>query len=587
MDGRKFICANCAADLTGKLYVVCLTCKQAYDLACANIPENIYHHRQNEAWICDHCKAGEHPPIDVGSKSSPDLQSVPQSSRAKTVTDTGDTKDIDVIRQIVRLETGDLLQGRLVAMISGAVNSQISPVIENCMGNISDRVAKIEIEITALENAEPQNANSANTCISIRECPTPLCISPVYEEEVYKSGIVMSSKEAEILENDNFGEIRIIVRDELTSIMDDRVTNIISLAVVDQITPIMQIYIGNLEGIITVFEDKLKLLETSRRRRRSQTSSRAHPRVSYPQSKNSSRANPSTSNLPTEARFKVNDPGTSHSSSADHYQEKPNIGVEASHGTTTNIDDDPLYVDEVRTIIRDELSNVLNDRLTKTISKAIAEQVTPAIETSFRKLSERVATIEDRINQLETIDNGNTPDELRVAPRVNIDKRDGLDHVKSVDNINIPEEVKMASQTNSVKRDGLDHVNSTSQFKSTTAVSDNKDGPSKLKSTSQINADKVNNLSELKSASRASVNKVNDPDEFKAPRLGSDAENDSSESGVDEKSDSNESNAEEKSSSSELEKSPAENVDEGNNNSGELNVVQWDISLYLAFNCVE
>lgn len=609
MDAQKLICANCAANIAGQLYVVCMTCKQVYDMSCANIPEDTYHRRKKESWVCDHCKAGEQRPIAVSSRSSPDLQSVPQPPRAENVTNTEDINDINVIRQIIYFETTDLLQGHLVAMISSAVNSQIAPIVENCMGNISERIANIEIQIISLETgrrhiAYPQNANPVNTYISTRECPTPLCIPPIYENEIYESG--KSFRETEVPRDDGFGGIRIIIRDELKSIMDERVSNMISLAVVDQIAPIMQICIGNLEGRIIALEDKLQLLETSRRR--TQTRKKTRPKVEIENSQTGNRANPGMSKPQTGTNSKVDGPGTSHSPSAGHNQETQNLGLKAPHDATTTNTDNSLCIDEVRTLVRDELSNVLNERLTKTISKAIAEQIAPAIESSFGKLSGRVATIEERINRLESapginfdsknipgelkiapqassekrdgldhvksVDNTNIPGQLKIAPQANSDKRDGLDHVKSIDNMNIPGQLKIVPQANSAKLDGLDHVKSTSQinidkekFKNSTAVSGDKDnGPGKLKSSYQINIDKTYDPSKLKSTTQVSVDKMNSPDQLKASQVSIDEDVDSIESGVDEKS-----------SSSALENSPEENVSQENNSSGEFNIQYYGI----------
>lgn len=625
MDARNLICANCAANITGQLYVVCTTCKQAYDLTCANIPEDAYHHRHKESWVCSQCKAGKHPPIGISS-SSPDLETVPHPPSR----DTADVNDISVIRQIVQLETTDLLQERLAAMISSAVTSQITPIIDNSMGKISERVAKIEFKIISLEagrrrSVDPQITNPTIYIPTAEPlCPSPLCIPSVYEEEVYENGTIMSFREIGIYREDSFGGVRIMVRDELKSIMDQRITNMISLAVVDQIAPIMQISIGNLEGRIAAIEDKLKLLESSRRRNSIQTSSKADPRASsYPQTGFNSRANPEASNLQTGTSSRADpgalnpqtgtsprtnpgtstpqtgtsskvdagtstsqtgtsstiDPGASHSPSTSQNREKQNLEYKAPNDTSTNTDDSP-YVDEVRAIIRDELSNVLTESLTKSISKAITDQIAPAIENSFGKLSGRVATIEERINTLEStprVANGNVPGELRIAPQVSSDRHDGLDHLKNTSRINkeklksantvsedkhnSPGKLGTAPQVTSSRHDGLDHLKNTSQIdkgklKSATTVSDDKDnGPSKLRSASRGNVEKMDDLGHLKDSR---VNAEND-----AGVSDVEESNDSGETGDDIKNDgSSETELDEKHSPNELENSPRVDVDE-------------------------
>lgn len=557
MDAQKLQCAKCAASIAGQLYVVCTTCKQAYDLACANIPEDTYHHRHKETWVCDDCKAGKHPP--TGVCSSPDLQSVPHPPCAENVTDSADINNIDLIRQIVYLETTDLLQRRLAAMISGAVTSLIIPIIDNSMGKISDQVAKIEVKMTSLETGQrhsvvTQNSNPAITNTNTKKCVSSLFVPVIFEEEVSKSGTVTFFRGTEIHRDDNFGSIRIFVRNELTSIMDERVTNMISLAVADQITPIIQISIGNLDGKIAALEDKLKLLERSHRRIQTsskpdptvsyaQTGATANPRASNLQTGTSSRATPGTSHPRTETRSS----STSHSPSTDHNEKKQNLGHKTPPNTSNT--DDSLYVDDVRTIIRDELSNVLNERLTKTINKAIAEQIAPAIESSFTKLSGRVAKIEERINKLEStprlsVENGNVSRALNISAEAFSEKRDGLDHEKGTSKINIDKET----------------------FKSTTAVSDNNDNdPGKLGSSSRVNVDKMDDRRKLKSAPKVSVVKINSSGELKVLQESIDAKDQSGESVVDEKNNSSTSSVHKKKNSVDEENN---SVDEENNNSG-------------------
>lgn len=547
MDVPKLICAKCAANIAGQLYVVCSTCKQAYDLVCANIPEDTYHHRQKVTWVCGDCKAGKHPPISVSSRSEAlDLESVPNPPCANNIRNTEGTHDIEVIRQIVLHETMDLLQERLAALISCTVTSQITPIMENSVGIINDRVALIEVKITSLESGqrrsvEHQNVNPANTYTSTRECPSPSCIPPVYEEEVFESGTIISFREPEIDRDDSFGGIRIIVRDELTNIMDQNVTNIISLAVVDQIAPIIQISIGDIDGRITAIEDKIKLLENSRRRNSKQNSSRADTGAAYPQSGFNSRANPGASNLQTgtssradpatsksqiesKSRASVGSPSRSTTSSSPDSEEIQNRQKQKVPNDISTNTDDSLYVDDIRTIIRDELSNILTDRLEKTVSKAIAEEIAPTIEKSFGKLNERVATIEERINKLAStprvsVDIENVPQVLKTALQAITDIHDGLDHLKNTSGISIDER----------------------KLNNSTRNSDNKDNG--LRNLRSASGNKVNDSGEIKSSPRNSVDAEDNSGESIV-----DESNVSRETGVDEKNDSSESDAKEKKS---------------------------------------
>lgn len=67
------------------------------------------------------------------------------------------------------------------------------------------------------------------------------------------------------------------------------------------------------------------------------------------------------------------------------------------------IADDMLYLDNIRSIIREELQVAINQRLTNIIGKAVSEQFASEYCSTISKLSDKVSGLEERVLKLEAL----------------------------------------------------------------------------------------------------------------------------------------------------------------------------------------
>ncbi|XP_052752645.1 uncharacterized protein LOC128201152 [Galleria mellonella] len=195
MASKKISCAGCLNIIMGKLYLKCHTCRDIYDLSCANVSEKRFNNNMTkehkQAWVCPACRNKQpkgdntNTPIRQGnlgnlnkSSDSEDSQSSYVTQRKKQSTSLYSHSE-DELRRLIKSEMRASLREELPDLIRPMLEKELYPLkerlqdLQNTVQYISNQYEDLNKTISTLSSdynkMKCQCDNLESTVLSLTE----------------------------------------------------------------------------------------------------------------------------------------------------------------------------------------------------------------------------------------------------------------------------------------------------------------------------------------------------------------------------------------------------------------------------------